>query len=376
METILLFNKSLLTNTLKIEQITKIKKEKSLSNGTFFDDTDYNVKFKELQKKYDLSHKFSWRAIKNEELKLAQRRVKTTLFPLSGPINKNILSSNEDGIYKILELDKYGFKNTNLSYEKKIDIMVIGDSFVYSDTLPAANDVAGILRKDYSLNALNFGLVGTSFLSHNAIFTEYAIKLKPKIVFLTYYEGNDLPELSYEKNVQFLNQYLNGNNQNLIENTLLINELISEYELLKLENYIPASPNTLIAKVDYNILDFLKLQNLRIFLKLSYFTQPKFEYKLFNKVLKNINNMSKKHNIEVKFIYLPSWKRFNDYYGNEYVQMSQKKKIINYAKKYFETLDLTELFISDPNKYFHYGLYGHYNKLGLSILAQEISKNR
>ena len=34
---ILLFNKSLLTNTLKIEQITKITKEKSLSNGTFFE---------------------------------------------------------------------------------------------------------------------------------------------------------------------------------------------------------------------------------------------------------------------------------------------------------------------------------------------------
>ena len=41
------------------------------------------------------------------------------IIPFRGPINKNSISCAEDLNYKIIENDKYGFKNSNKNYEKK-----------------------------------------------------------------------------------------------------------------------------------------------------------------------------------------------------------------------------------------------------------------
>ena len=41
------------------------------------------------------------------------------LIPLRGPINKKTLSCRESGIRKIINNDKYGFKNINSIYQKK-----------------------------------------------------------------------------------------------------------------------------------------------------------------------------------------------------------------------------------------------------------------
>ena len=43
---------------------------------------------------------------------------KKNLIPLRGPINKKTLSCNEDGVRRIINNDKYGFKNLNSIYEK------------------------------------------------------------------------------------------------------------------------------------------------------------------------------------------------------------------------------------------------------------------
>ena len=50
-------------------------------------------------------------------------------------MNKLILSANEDGIFKKLYTDKYGFKNTNDRYERKIDNILVGDSFVFQERI-------------------------------------------------------------------------------------------------------------------------------------------------------------------------------------------------------------------------------------------------
>ena len=62
----------------------------------------------------------------------------------------------------------------------------------------------------YNLNSLNYGIVGTSFLSHYAVIKEFVVKLKPSQIFLFYYEGNDLPELKLEFKNKFLVDYLNN----------------------------------------------------------------------------------------------------------------------------------------------------------------------
>ena len=119
--------------------------------------------------------------------------------------------------------------------------------------------------------------------------------------------------------------------------------------------------------------DFFKLQKVRYFLKISHFTQPKFNFKLLDQIFINMEKLSKKNNIKLKFIYLPSWKRYNDYFGSELLQLSKKNRVLKIASKYFEIIDFSEVLNNNPNNYFHYGLYGHYNQKGLKELAQIIS---
>ena len=68
---------------------------------------------------------------------LLEKIKNNSIIPFRGPLNKNSLGSNEEGFREIIVNDKYGFKNNNKTYIKKIDLMIIGDSF--AEGLPFDN---------------------------------------------------------------------------------------------------------------------------------------------------------------------------------------------------------------------------------------------
>ena len=48
--------------------------------------------------------------------------------PLGGISDTTVIMCNELGYWSIYESDKYGFNNKNESYDKKIDLLLLGDS--------------------------------------------------------------------------------------------------------------------------------------------------------------------------------------------------------------------------------------------------------
>ena len=132
------------------------------------------------------------------------------IIPFRGPINQNSISCAEDLNYKIIENDKYGFKNSNKNYEKKINTILLGDSYAEGLCVKNENDIAGNLKKN-KINTINFGVTGTGPLVSLAILREFGSDLKPKNIFYLYFEGNDLDDLNYEKNETNLKNYLNPN---------------------------------------------------------------------------------------------------------------------------------------------------------------------
>jgi hypothetical protein len=131
------------------------------------------------------------------------------LIPFRGPINKQTLSCNEDLKFKIIKNDKYGFKNPNNVYEKKIEVFLVGDSYAEGLCENEKNDTSGHLRT-LGFNSVNFGITGTGPLTSLAVIREYLEKFKPKHVVYLYFEGNDLRDLNWEKNT-YLKKYLNKN---------------------------------------------------------------------------------------------------------------------------------------------------------------------
>lgn len=362
--------------------VVQLRYEAAKEKGVNFDKRKSLEVFFEKTKHYnDLRLDFSWHLKKRDEFTQAQNELNTSLVPLSGPMNKLVMSSNEDGVFKIFTKDKYGFKNNNNRYEKKIENILIGDSFVYSGTYKNEDDISGQLLNKYDLNSLNFGITGTSFLSHYAVIKEYAVKLNPKNIYLFYYEGNDLPELKLEFKNKLLLDYYNNNTQNLILNNQKSARLVDLYQKKRYENLYQKQLNKKnIGKKAYNkineysLLSFIKLQKVRKYSGLNNRTLENFDIEQFDDILNKIYSETNKHSINVTFVYLPSWLRYNNYYGYQYKQLSNKKNILNIAEKYFSIIDISVLMRDNPNNYFPFGLYGHLNKAGLILVADTIAR--
>ncbi len=372
-----LFYKQKNIQVVNTKNILKLRMEAAKKSGKTFDNTNiYELIQNARNQNKDIRLGFNWLLKNRQEFLIAQKELKTKLIPLTGPMNKIIVSGNEDGVYKYYKHDKYGFKNPNSRYESDIDTILIGDSFVYAGSYDNNDDIAGQLTNKYNLNSLNFGLVGTSFLSHYSVIQEYAIELKPKNIILFYYEGNDLPELTNELKEKFLLKYLEGIKQNLIKNNENSKELIELYQKKRFKTLFEKTKKKKSVKVredqKYTIISFIKLQKLRKLIGIHNLTLPEFNIQEFNNMLFRINRITNKENIRVIFVYLPSWLRYNNYYGYQSKQLSYKKNIIGIASKYFEIMDMSDLMKKNPNAYFPFGLYGHFNLEGLTFVSEKI----
>lgn len=354
-------------------------------SGIKIDNRPYIKVFSELIKTNDLRHEFRLNISSLDVYKSILTNLK--LIPLKGPINSNSLGqySNENGNYKIYKNDKYGFRNDNKIYDKKIVNLIIGDSFAEGLPLEQSKNVSSILIDKFDLNTANYGVAGTSLISYYAVFKEYAKQIKPNNVIVFYYEGNDFLMLNSEKN-SFLSKYLKENfTQNLIKKNYEVNKSLKILENYT-QNLYNVSTNQEFQKEKklFNkerMIDFLEIQNLRSILSID-LSAPDYsmETNLFKKIIRNINEQTQEWGGELIFVYIPSWGRYNDNYkfeGNnaKYI-FNLKNSLINYLKKSsIKYIDLDKEFIksNNPSKYYNFDFYGHLNDEGYMLLSELIN---
>ena len=129
------------------------------------------------------------------------------IIPFRGPINSQTISCAEDLKYKIIKNDQYGFKNSNDIYKKKINTILLGDSFAEGDCQNIENDIAGNLNK-LGFRTANFGVVGTSVLVPLGIMREFGPEIMPRNFIYLYAEENDFFGLNWSKKDSHLMNYL------------------------------------------------------------------------------------------------------------------------------------------------------------------------
>ena len=313
------------------------------------------------------------------------------IIPFRGPINKNSISCAEDLNYKIIENDKYGFKNSNKNYEKKINSILLGDSYAEGLCVENQNYIAGNLNNN-EINTINFGVTGTGPLVSLAILREFGSTLKPKNIFYLYFEGNDLDDLNYEKNKTNLYKYLDPNYSNnyinrydeikiFLKNSNQESEnLITSLNLDKpiLEDNIKSS---IFNNLTQHLKDIAELSNLKNIVRFSILKRQinTYDLDLFYNIIKKMKLESEKWNGNFNFVYVPSWSRYFTKYTNKDAGFKLKEKILkDLDTKKIKTIDLTVYFDETKNlkKYFPLGYIGHYNAAGYEkiadILAREI----
>ncbi len=309
------------------------------------------------------------------------------IFPLSFVGNKLNVVCNEIGKWETYKTDKYGFNNSNNDYNKNIDFIILGDSFVWGECSKREENIDANLSEFLKLNIINLGIGGSGPLHILGIISEYVINFQPQHVIWFHFQ-NDLRNLQDEELGSFLNKYFYEKNftQNLINRDQDINSAITNY----INFYIEKNE---IKFFNFHIYSFIKLTNVRKLVNLrtnlnniyNFFVENEKNkvktykviepetYVIYEQILDQSVKILKERNINITFVYLPDLPEIYPFAEN--VQEDNKEKVINIWKKNnLQYIDASEVLNSknfQKNELFHRGMWGnHYTPKGYRALSK------
>lgn len=308
------------------------------------------------------------------------------ILPLSGFSNMKIIGHNESGNYPILYNDRYGFNNPDYVWDFEVtDIALIGDSFAYASSVNSGQDIASIIRKNYSKSIINLGTSGSGPLSELAIITEYAKHKEPKIVLWLFYEGNDLGNLiRNEKNVILKKYLVNEYTQELIDSQEYIQIILESYfqSMLDKDALLKSNNNK------NDLLSFL-LKRLKFFSLRNYFLHLNIgqvfglstkvsekSLKLLKKCIEEANIRTSEWGGKMYFVYLPEYNRYKGFRNHE--KYGRRKKILDIIK--FLKIPIIDIHIEvfnnieDKLSLFPFRYNGHYNAKGYRLIGETIGE--
>jgi hypothetical protein len=306
---------------------------------------------------------------------------KNEILPLSIIAKENIfLYANDHGYYPVYKSDRYGFKNLDIEWEKKIiDYVLVGDSFLQPGNIDKSigHHIRSITLTQNGILDLSHGSFGP--LYQYAVLREYLPLINAKKVILFYFESNDLTNLQNHLKNSILQKYLKNIKftQNLHLKQKIINKIYEDKHLSKSNKFNNYTNNrTWLEEIeDYkknNWLLFFKYYHTRkILFKQKKQNKKKVEDYLY--VLDLINKFVDQNDAKLYFVYVPEINRYID--GVPIRRASQNyKKILKGVKNLnIEYLDLHKEFYlkqKNPLIYFPLESYGHVNELGFNNISQ------
>ena len=308
--------------------------------------------------------------------------IEKKIFPLSAKSNSTTIFCNENGYFSIFESDRNGFNNPDDVWDKDVDYILIGDSFVHGACVNRPNDIGSKIRKKTNKNVLNLGYSGNGPLLEYATIKEY-FKKGTKYLVWFFYERNDLAELENEKTSSFLLNYIKNNefNQKLVSRQNDIDQMSDDFIRIE-ENKIKFNEKNNNKEIKINITKTVQkkkvseFQNLLIvkFFKLYHLRKILFDNDKidFKEIIKSAKKFSELNNAEF-FVYLPEYRRYTqkNFNNNTYIKI---KKLINELNINF--IDIHEEFIktSDPLQFFPFRSGGHYTIEGYDLIANKLSE--
>ena len=304
---------------------------------------------------------------------------------LSGVSNTKTISCNENGYYQIYKSDRYGFNNPDQEWKsKKVQYLLLGDSFVHGSCVNRPHDIASSLRRKTKKTSINLGYVGNGPLMQLATLKEYIPDNVENIVWF-YYEENDLIDLEREINNPILLKYLNNDkfSQNLKENQDKINNYLT--------TNISKNLVTIKKEEDYwrkyyskkkTFLRFIRLDSFKRFIKSlgknNKISNEEKMIKHLEKILFSAKQIAKSNNSKLYFVYLSGYHRYNSFFPSQYKFINNYPKIINIVKSLgISVIDVhDEFFMKEkyPLDYFPFSKYGHYNEKGYKNVSDLIFK--
>lgn len=295
------------------------------------------------------------------------------VLPLGGIASVDTVYNRESGQWVVYRSDEYGFRNPSGTWSHDdFDLVVIGDSFAHGAGLMDGEDVVSLLRNDFP-HTVNLGNGGNGPLMVFATLREYGQKLKPHFVVYLYFEGNDLRDLDKEKDSPLLMRYLLDPSwsQNLYEHHKAVNTILLDFGEKQVRKYYVENPLDRLRQI-------LALSNLRGRIGLNFTAKRKLrnlqpDLVLLEDILQRTREEVQTWGGTFVVAYLPAWKRYKNP-DNYHMYRSNVLNILKNNK--IPVVDLYPVFQkqNDVFSLFHFGLDGHYNKIGARLVAEEVRK--
>lgn len=124
--------------------------------------------------------------------------------PVGGKPNTKTFYCNEGyGLIKF-KTDRYGLRNNDKKWDKKVDVLFIGDSFVAGACVKEQDTIYSNYEKITGLNSLNLASGGIEPFHYAALSNIFIPRFKPKKVFLVFYRNDNKQEMTQLYNLYVL----------------------------------------------------------------------------------------------------------------------------------------------------------------------------
>lgn len=306
------------------------------------------------------------------------------IIPLSGHSNIRTVFCNELGFYIIYNSDRYGFRNPDNDWDKKVKYLLVGDSLGHGMCVKEEDTISGRLRerlpKDQGV--LNLSIWGNGPLLYYATLREYITLVKPEKVLWLHSEGNDFTDLATEKKSKILMNYLKNKNftQNLPNKRKDINELVKK--LVKNNEIKGQGSEFYENNLKHKVESFIKLRALR---KIIFDPQKREKIPLlenldlFKQIIIDAKNLTKNNGGQFYFVDLPDIFA-REYKGQKNLLFTEKQSATKEIRKFLKKNKIPyiniykDVFKDHPDKMslFPFRGYGHYNPDGYKNSAKAI----
>lgn len=310
------------------------------------------------------------------------------LFPFGSISRTKSVFCNENGEYVAYDTDEHGFHNPKGAYDAPIDIVAIGDSFTEGACVRSERNMVSKIREHFP-KTLNLGKSGLGPLAELGVIREYAVPLRPKIVLLFYYAGNDLQDLLGEKQSAVLMKYLDPSfSQRLIERQAQIDaELTRELETVVRDRSLLQTirvPNPGDGDAFFfNVLFLRHIQHAVSRVQPEPQSPPiKFDdvKDLFRQVLSVANESVTSYGGRLYLVYLPDWEAIEFKDDPDHVNVYRtpanvRGPVLDLVKQIgIPVIDLQDTFLAskDPLSLFTFRINNHYNENGYQLVADTV----
>ncbi|WP_457584450.1 SGNH/GDSL hydrolase family protein [Ensifer canadensis] len=290
---------------------------------------------------------------------------------LSGFPNTSVVLCTPDNQIIKYTADRYGFNNPDDVYDKRLDLMLLGDSFVEGFCLPPGEDLASRLRAS-GFSTAGAGIRGNGPLLELATLGRFGPLFRPRHVAMVFFEGNDWENFENELRKPWLREALSPSahfgTQATAQQASLQARVIMNRNNSKPINFVDILTRTTMLR------NFLALQQTFTRLGLIY---PKAARVMpeFRETLRRAKTLTAGWGGTFTIVYVPRVDRFIGPFSADRV-FDQLRTIVTdaAAAEGIEVIDLRQALEGHPDPARMYAPDSHFNREGAAFAADVISR--